>query len=206
MSVIQVNEIPCAIKSDSTFEINSTNVSYFTHGLFKYPCRFIPQIPRWAIQQYSKPDDLVLDPFAGSGTTLVEAVLNQRVGLGVDFDKFSQLLCKVKTTKYDEKLLTKINNIATNFKIQAKTNRDFLPDLHNLSHWFPEQNISKLSSLLGEIEQYSFDKKCYNFLLVCFASSIRKCSYADAVSPKPYVSTRIHKTPLDVKDVFSKNC
>lgn len=204
MSLIQVNEIPSSIKSNTTFEINSTNVNYFTHGFFKYPCKFIPHIPRWAINRYSNPNDLVLDPFAGSGTTLVESVLNQRIGLGIDFDKFSQLLCQVKTTQYSETLLNKINDIATNFKISNKLNPKFLPDIHNLSHWFPKQNISKLTSLLGEIEEYSSDKNCYNFFLVCFASSIRKCSYADDQSPKPYVSTRITKHPLDVKDIFLK--
>ena len=205
MKQIQVEEIPYNVKSNSVFEINSTNVNYFSHGFFKYPCKFIPQIPRWAIQQYSKPEDIVLDPFAGSGTTLVESVLNKRIGLGIDFDKFSQLLCKVKTTKYDKNLINKIKTESNNFKVLAKENRKFMPDLHNLSHWFPTQNISKLSSLLGEIEQYSSDKKCYNFFLVCFASSIRKCSFADDVSPKPYISTRIKKIPLDVKEVFLKN-
>jgi DNA modification methylase len=205
MKQIQVEEIPYNVKSNSVFEINSTNVNYFSHGFFKYPCKFIPQIPRWAIQQYSKPEDIVLDPFAGSGTTLVESVLNKRIGLGIDFDKFSQLLCKVKTTKYDKNLINKIKTESNNFKVLAKENRKFMPDLHNLSHWFPTQNISKLSSLLGEIEQYSSDKKCYNFFLVCFASSIRKCSFADDVSPKPYISTRIKKVPLDVKEVFLKN-
>ena len=205
MKQIQVEEIPYNVKSNSVFEINSTNVNYFSHGFFKYPCKFLPQIPRWAIQQYSKPGDIVLDPFAGSGTTLVESVLNKRMGLGIDFDKFSQLLCKVKTTKYDKNLINKIKTESNNFKVLAKENRKFMPDLHNLSHWFPTQNISKLSSLLGEIEQYSSDKKCYNFFLVCFAASIRKCSFADDVSPKPYISTRIKKTPLDVKEVFLKN-
>ena len=205
MSLIQVEEIPCDVKSNSVFEINSTDVNYYSHGFFKYPCKFIPQIPRWAIQQYSKPGDLVLDPFAGSGTTLVESILNKRTGLGIDFDKFSQLLCKVKTTKYDKKLIDKIRDESSTFKVLAKENEKFLPDLHNLSHWFPKQNISKLSFLLGEIEQYSSDKKIYNFFLVCFAASIRKCSFADDVSPKPYISTRIEKTPLDVKDVFLKN-
>lgn len=204
MSLIQVNEIPFDVKSNSTFEINSSNVNYFTHGFFKYPCKFIPHIPRWAINQYTKPGDLVLDPFAGSGTTLVEAVLENRIGLGIDFDKFSQLLCKVKTTRYDKKLLSEINLIASNFRIVEKKNQECLPDLHNLTHWFPKQNISKLSSLLQEIYNMSSNKKCYNFFLVCFASSIRKCSYADDVSPKPYVSTRITKKPLDVKEVFLK--
>ncbi|GAI65592.1 unnamed protein product, partial [marine sediment metagenome] len=58
--------------------------------------KFIPLVPKWAILKYTKPKDFVLDPFAGSGTTIVEAVLLQRNALGVEFDKLSQLLCKTK--------------------------------------------------------------------------------------------------------------
>ena len=82
----------------STLEIISNDINYFTHGFFKYPCKFIPHIPRWAIIKYTEPGDFVLDSFAGSGTTLVEAIVHERIGLGVDFDRFSQLLCKTKTT------------------------------------------------------------------------------------------------------------
>lgn len=41
-----------------------------------------------------------------------------------------------------------------------------------------------------------------DFLNVCLASSIRKCSNADDVSPKPYVSSKIEKVPSDPFIVF----
>jgi hypothetical protein len=53
--LIQVKELPEHVDFNVTFEITSTDVSYFTHGFFKYPCKFIPQIPRWAILKYSRP-------------------------------------------------------------------------------------------------------------------------------------------------------
>ncbi len=38
---------------------------YATHGLYWYPARFIPHVVRYFIERYTKPGDLVFDPFAG---------------------------------------------------------------------------------------------------------------------------------------------
>jgi DNA modification methylase len=203
--IIQVDELPNKVEFNSTFEITSTTVSYCTHGFFKYPCKFIPHIPRWAIFKYTKQKQLVLDPFAGSGTTLVEAVLHKRNALGVDFDKLSQLLCNTKTQILNNCQVRYIRK--TGEKLFGNTNKvsEFKPDIHNIQHWFPEQNIRDLLYLKASIESYyttTKDIKIYNFLLVCFASIIKKCSYADDVSPKPYVSKKIKKEPLSVKDTF----
>lgn len=203
----KIEEIPEDVEEDSVLEIISNKVNYFTHGFFKYPCKFIPQIPRWAINKYTKEQDIVLDPFAGSGTTMVEAVINARNCLAIDFDKFSQLLCKVKTTEltYTQvELIKKLRNrVLSNKKLLSAS----LPDIHNLSHWFPQKNIEDLLLIKSNIEDISLeikDDSISDFLLVCFASIIRKCSFADEVSPKPYVSSRINKTPLDVKTSFNK--
>lgn len=48
--------------------IISRDQSYLTHGFHKYPTKFFPELPRWAIQKYSKKGKWVLDPMAGSGT------------------------------------------------------------------------------------------------------------------------------------------
>ena len=205
MTIIQVNEIPENVNFNSIIEIVSNNVNYFTHGFFKYPCKFIPQIPRWAILKYTKPKDRILDPFAGSGTTLVEAVLNNRNAIGIDFDKFSQLLCEVKTTHLSSKQIKLLKQIKDTLFLNDEDIQPFKPDLHNVTHWFPPQNILDLGLLRSKIEriyQKTNDKEIYNFLLVCLASIIRKCSWADDVSPKPYVSRRIKKEPSNVKEAF----
>src|SRR5688572_5448436 len=48
-------------------------VSCLTHTFYRYPARFSPIFARAAIEAFTSPGDLVLDPFMGGGTTLVEA-------------------------------------------------------------------------------------------------------------------------------------
>ena len=55
-----------------------------THGYYKYPARFSPAFVRSAIETFTQPGDLVLDPHVGGGTTLVEALAAGRNGVGVD--------------------------------------------------------------------------------------------------------------------------
>lgn len=73
----------------------------FTHGLHPYPAKMVPQIASYLTNRYSEPGDIILDPFCGSGTTLVEALLNQRNAIGCDINPFAVLLSRVKTTPID---------------------------------------------------------------------------------------------------------
>ena len=50
----------------------------------KYHGNFVPQIPFQAIRRFTKPGDVVLDPFLGSGTTLIESRRQGRHGVGVE--------------------------------------------------------------------------------------------------------------------------
>ncbi len=52
-----------------------------------HPAPFPRELPRRCIKLFSYLGDIVLDPFLGSGTTLIEACLNNRIGIGVDVDK-----------------------------------------------------------------------------------------------------------------------
>jgi len=189
------------IELGDTFEININKVSYFTHSFFKYPCKFIPHIPNWCIENFSKKNDYVLDCFAGSGTTLVQSSLLERYPLGIDFDKFSILLSKVKTTQLNKDDINEIKSVLPNLFNEGKQNP--LPKLNNLTHWFSNRNIKDLNTLYHNINNLSIDEKNKNFLKVCFASIIRKCSYSDEVSPKPYISSKIKKEPKNVFSTFS---
>ena len=202
--LIQVISIPKNVVKNTVLEITSRDVGYFTHSFFKYPCKFIPQVPRWAIEKYTKENDLVLDCFAGSGTTLVESVLLNRNALGVDFDKLSQLLCITKTKILSDKEILEIRkNLNSIFKKSNQSNVT-LPDLHNIEHWFSKEAINELCVLKINIDKET-NTNIKNFLLVCFASIIKKVSNADENSPKPYVSTRFPKKKYAVKELFMKS-
>lgn len=84
------------------------------HRLHPYKGKFIPQLVEYFLDNntdefkrevYFKKDDIILDPFCGSGTTLVQANELGMNALGVDVSAFNSLISNVKVGKYDIRLL-----------------------------------------------------------------------------------------------------
>ncbi|GFE52100.1 hypothetical protein So717_38530 [Roseobacter cerasinus] len=73
-------------------------VSGASHKFYRYPARFSPQFAIAAIEAFTKPGDLVLDPFIGGGTTGVEAMMSGRQSIGTDINELALFVSKVKTT------------------------------------------------------------------------------------------------------------
>jgi hypothetical protein len=71
------------------------------HRLHPYHGKFIPQLVEVLLDRYLEPGDHVLDPFAGSGTTLVQALESGLDATGADIAAFNCLLMRVKTAPYD---------------------------------------------------------------------------------------------------------
>lgn len=63
-----------------------TNVLHLSTecGFKGHPAAFPPSLPDWFIRLFTDPGDMVLDPFAGSGSTLVAARNLDRQGIGID--------------------------------------------------------------------------------------------------------------------------
>jgi hypothetical protein len=83
-------------------------VSGFTHNFYRYPARFSPRFARGAIEAFSKPGDVILDPFMGGATTLVEARALGRHAAGSDISTLSVFLSRVKTTPLSEDDILKV--------------------------------------------------------------------------------------------------
>ncbi|NCO36992.1 MAG: hypothetical protein AUJ92_03440 [Armatimonadetes bacterium CG2_30_59_28] len=69
------------------------------HRLHPYLGKFKPQLVEILLRKFFLPGQTVLDPFYGSGTTLVQA---RKLGVdstGFDIFSFNVLLCRVKTAK-----------------------------------------------------------------------------------------------------------
>lgn len=73
-------------------------VSGVTHNFYRYPARFSPEFAREAVRLFSRPGDLVLDPFMGGGTAAVEALAEGRTFCGNDINELAYFVSKVKTT------------------------------------------------------------------------------------------------------------
>ena len=69
--------------------------------LHPYLGKFIPQLVETLLQRYVPAGGRVLDPFAGSGTTLVQALESGHDATGVDIAAFNALLMRVKTERYN---------------------------------------------------------------------------------------------------------
>src|SRR5213596_2882605 len=77
------------------------------HRLHPYLGKFIPQLVEALLGRYLVPGARVLDPFAGSGTTLVQSLENGHDATGVDVAAFNRLLARVKTAPCNEFVLEK---------------------------------------------------------------------------------------------------
>jgi hypothetical protein len=77
-------------------------VQGLTHGFYKYPARFSPVFARAAIETFTMPGDLVLDPHVGGGTSLVEALASGREAVGVDINPLAEFVVRVKCIIFSE--------------------------------------------------------------------------------------------------------
>src|SRR4026209_1342768 len=71
------------------------------HRLHPYLGKFVPQLVEAMLERYVPPGGRVLDPFAGSGTTLVQSLESGYDAVGVDIAAFNALLISVKTRQHD---------------------------------------------------------------------------------------------------------
>jgi len=71
------------------------------HRLHPYLGKFIPQLVEWFLKRYFQPDNIILDPFMGSGTTLIQGNEMKMHTIGIDISAFDCLIARAKATKYD---------------------------------------------------------------------------------------------------------
>jgi hypothetical protein len=71
------------------------------HRLHPYLGKFVPQLVEIFLRRHFRPGQRVLEPFAGSGTTLVESSTFGANSLGIDISAFNVLLTRVKTAIYN---------------------------------------------------------------------------------------------------------
>jgi SAM-dependent methyltransferase len=85
----------------SESELPQSERTKHVHGLHPYLGKFPPQLAEALIRRHCPAGGLVLDPFCGSGTTLVAAVCLGRDAVGCDISAFNALLSREKTRPRD---------------------------------------------------------------------------------------------------------
>jgi hypothetical protein len=160
-------------------------VNYLSHSIYPYPARLLRQIPRFFLhcRQIASENDVVLDPFCGSGTVLVEARAAHLTGWGIDSNPFARLLSEVKTTPLDA---GRAQQAAGEVLRQAKAFRSAaIPDVVNVDFWFSHPVKQALGRLRRAILESGVSADLQRFLLVSLALAAERCSLRDARIPVP---------------------
>lgn len=183
----------------------ASNTTSLTHGLHRFPAKYIPQVPRWAIRQFASDNTVVLDPFMGSGTTLVEGLCLIKTTYGIDIDPLARLISKAKMARYDvdhlRTLAGKILGSETSVPVSC-----FLPmqGVKNIEHWFKPESWKALSRLYRTIETVDCSEVEQDFFFCVFSSILRWVSNADDQTHKTYVSGTLRKDPPPVWETFNR--
>lgn len=181
----------------------NSQLSYSTHGLFRYYGKFPATVAAHLIRQYTDENDWVMDPMAGSGTTALEALLSNRNCKSYDVNPLSILLQKVKTTHIDRPLLTrKLCDIRGRYRPLTAERFDWRPvGMRDADHWFlpkTQDSIRGLIFLINEIQE----EDVRNFFSVCLAASIRPVSRATTQQGRLFLDAATAKE--DCLDTFVK--
>lgn len=188
--------IDLPIEKEQSFLFISYDQTALTHGLHKYPAKFFPELPRWLIRKYSNEYDIVLDPFTGSGTTNVEALLNKRHSVGIDVDAFSRFIAKVKTAPLDEDVLKssqeELLKMIVDYNPSLIDDKD-IPNFPYRDNWFNKEIILELSYIKKIIENLDVDNNTKDFHKVCFSSIIRAVSNADDNCTRTVIRKKLNK-------------
>lgn len=181
----------------------NSQISYSTHGIFRYFGKFPSTIAAHLIREYTKENDTVMDPMGGSGTTALECLLSNRNCNSYDVNPLSILLARVKTTKIKKDILEKtLHRICKNYKPMKRTEYEWQPiGIRNVDHWFLPKTQNSIRGILYQINQIS-NKVVKNFFTICLAASIRPVSRATTQQGRLFLDVATAKE--DCLETFNK--
>ncbi len=140
------------IEQGKDWEFPGSKSDQLLHGIHPYPAKFIAEIPRKAIQLWSPKNGTVLDPFAGVGTTLLEAQIAGRFSIGIDSNPVGTLVTKAKTHQYSESDFRSILSFHEGLDARLLPPQpDLVLDDERFRSWFNSVDLEALYSLKASI-------------------------------------------------------
>jgi DNA modification methylase len=159
---------------------NFSAIERATHSIHPYPAKLLGHIPFFFINNsiLTKPKDIILDPFCGSGTVLLEAIIAKRYALGVDSNPLARLISSTKTVLCDVDKILKTKEEITNWYNEVIQKDNPQPSVINLDFWYSKEIAKQLSAILECIKKID-EEDIRNFFLTSFSVCARKVSVAD---------------------------
>ena len=119
-------------------------------------------------------DEYVIDPFCGSGTTVIEANLDGFSGIGIDINPMSSFISKIKCCSYTHQEVQELEARIDDIKKQSFDGPCDTTPYAAVEKFFPKENFVGLLNVKAYIERFKSNTKIYNFL---------RCAYICIVEP-----------------------
>ena len=143
--------------------------------IYSYPAKYTVEMIEYYINKYTKKNDYILDPFVGSGTTLLAARWLNRKAIGFDINPIAYQISKVKINTYTKDDKKKIDSFIKKtqlfFKNINKRNFDIF-NYDGIDHWFRKNVITSLSAIKYCIDNYIDDERIIDLCYLAFSNII----------------------------------
>ena len=195
---------------DESWDFREADTKEYTHCFHTYPAMMIPQIARKLLTEYGTEGGWLLDPYCGTGTSLVEASLFGMHSVGCDINPLVRLIATAKSTPIClptlDETLNRLNDHLFQIEFQEGKVPDApIPNILNLEYWFSEESIRYLAYLRDWINKIE-DEVVRNFIRVAFSETVREVSYTRNGEFKLYrmPAEKLEGFKPDVFGIFGK--
>lgn len=199
--------------SNTVWEFVDSDTQYLTHNVHRYSGKFIPQIADRAIEILTRPGDLILDPYCGSGTTLLESAKLGRLAIGFDLSPLAVLISTCKTRSIPDDVLSRLRESLS--QVVFSLAHSGTPDLFTAHEserlfsqaltdprlsdewflkWFGTQNLTELVAIDWAIKEFD-DPDARNVATLCLSNILRRVSKAATGYPNVMFDKRAGDRP-----------
>lgn len=161
------------------------------HRIATYPATMVPDMQKEIIKIILEEDPsikIMLDPFHGSGVTLVEGKKLGLFPIGIDINPLAHLITKVKLQGVNKNKISRQND----FLKKNLENIDFAYDLYNfykIDKWFKTEIIESLSKIHHAVKEIE-DRSTREYYWVCLINIIRKYSNTRSTTFKLHIKSQ----------------
>jgi len=198
-------------------EINKKELNYWDfsdvvstgiHKISAYPATMVPDMQNELIRLIKSEDKSVqniLDPFHGSGVTLVEGIKNDLTPIGIDINPLANLITLVKLQGVNKNQIELSNNRI--IELLRKESFEFeIHGFYNIDKWYREDFIETFSKIRAAIQRERY-KNIRQYYWVCLINILKKYSNTRSSTFKLHVKTQkdIDSMSNDIIENFIKN-